>query len=193
VRRESRYKETDEWFDELVLNVLLTYLGPEAQGIRFGWPASGDRPPSFPDAVKWLAGRLRLSEGVGTPSTDLKDGGVDVVAWKHFADQRTGFLVVLGQVTAEDDWRSKFGDVLLKKWHGWIDFGADPITVLAVPFAISTEWERWDELRRATSLLLDRLRISEFLHIPTYTYTAAVEAWVENERQKMELGYQQAG
>lgn len=192
VRRESRYRETDEWFDELVLNVLLAYLGPASQGVRFGWPASGDRPTSFPDAVKWLAGLLRLSEGVGEPSTDIKDGGVDVIAWKHFGDQRTGFLVALAQVTAEDNWRSKFGDVLLKKWHGWIDFGADPVTALAVPFAISTEWQRWDELRRATTLLLDRFRLCEFLSVADYAHAAAVEAWVESERQKMELGYQPA-
>jgi hypothetical protein len=158
--------------------------------VRFGWPASGDRPPSFPGAVKWLAGLLGLSEGVGKPSADNKDGGVDVVAWKHFADQRTGFLVVLAQVTAEDGWRGKFGDVLLKKWHGWVDFGADPITALAVPFAISTEWERWDELRRATTLLLDRFRLCEFVQSADYIHTTAVEAWVETERQKMELDYE---
>ena len=187
VRREKRYSETDVWFDQLVLNVLIAYLGEGSGGVRFGSPASGDRPTSFPDAVKWLAGLLGLSEGAGDPAPAVKDGGVDIVVWKQFADRRSSFLIVLAQVTAQEDWRSKFGDLLLKRWHGWIDFGADPVTALAIPFAVSLDWERWDDLRRATTLLLDRLRLCEYAKGEQFAQLVEVADWVEQERQRMTL------
>jgi hypothetical protein len=187
VRVESRYGETDRWLDLLVLNVLLAYLGPTSVGVRFGFPASDDRPTSFPDAIRWLAEKLGLSEGVGTPSPEVKDGGVDVIAWKPFADKRSGFLVILAQVTAEEGWRSKFGNVLLKRWEGWVDFGADPMTALAVPFALSWDWERWDDLRRATTLLLDRFRLAEYVDPSRVADASAIADWVDAESKKMLL------
>ncbi len=187
LRTESRYSETDRWFDLLVLNVLLTYLGPGSIGVRFGFPASDGRPTSFPEAIRWVAEKLGLSEGVGTPSTEIKDGGVDVIAWKPFGDNRSGFLVLLAQVTAEEGWRSKFGNILLKRWEAWVDFGADPITALAVPFALSWDWERWDDLRRATTLLLDRFRLLEYVNPDELEDADAIERWVDAESAKMRL------
>jgi hypothetical protein len=49
----------------------------------------------------------------------LKDGGVDIIAWRHFADRFAATLIMFVQVASGLNWKDKdvSGDVLtLKKW-----------------------------------------------------------------------------
>jgi hypothetical protein len=49
----------------------------------------------------------------------LKDGGVDIIAWRHFADRFAATLIMFVQVASGLDWKEKevAGDVrTLKKW-----------------------------------------------------------------------------
>ena len=181
-RRESRYSEIDELFDNLVKRALTVYLGSNAIGVRFGSPPSGGRPSNFPKAVKWLAMRLGLQSGAGRPRTQLKDGGVDVVVWNPFGDGRTGFVVILCQCTVAMDWTPKAKDIAAGVWKGWIDFGRDPLTAIAVPFAIPHGFGRWDELRRTVNVILDRMRLAELIEVDAVDGLAAIRAWNSRER-----------
>jgi hypothetical protein len=185
VRVERRFSEVDEWLDKTVLAALQAYLGPRSRGLRFGHPPSDDRPSRFPDAIEWLADHLGFAPAVGEVSVENKDGGVDVVVWQPFRDRRPSHVVILGQVTAQVAWHDKVGDVLVRKWQGWIDFGADPLTALAVPFALGAEYARWDEMRRAVTVLLDRMRICELLEDVEIGVLPDIRTWTEAERAKL--------
>src|SRR6266568_3070197 len=162
-RDERRHSDTDELFDSLALDALRKYLGAGAEGIRFGAPASGRRPLNFQEAIHWLAEKMNLSPGKGSPRRTPGDGGLDVIAWRPFRDHRSGYLVLLAQCTVQRDWVTKAKDLTEDIWRGWIDFGKDPHLVLAIPFAIPRNYEKWDDLRRLVHTVLDRLRLAELL------------------------------
>ena len=157
-RAQERFGEIDQFFDDLVKQGLIAYLGPNAKGVCFGFPSRDGRPRGFKEAVSWLASLLGLRTGLMPRRSKVKDGGVDVVVWKPFRDQRSGFIVILCQCTVQKDWTGKAKDIVVGKWRGWIDFGHDPVTAIAVPFAIPPTFERWDELRRTVHIVLDRMR-----------------------------------
>lgn len=181
-RQENRYREIDEPFDTLVKQALIRCLGPNAKGVRFAFPSSDGRPSGFPEAVHWLAQLLNLSSGAAIPRPRVKDGGVDIVAWRPFKDRRTGFIVVLCQCTVEENWSPKAKDIVVGKWNGWIDFGLNPLTVLAIPFAVPMAFDRWDELRRTVNIVLDRLRLCELLGPEPVDNIDEIRTWTQAER-----------
>ena len=164
-RREDRFSEIDELFDNLAKQALTLYLGSNTVGVRFGFPASGERPIGFGAAIKWLSRLLGLQTGTAAPRSQVKDGGVDVVVWRPFRDGRPGFIVILCQCTVTVNWTPKARDIVPGKWKGWIDFGREPLTAIAIPFAIPQGFDRWDEVRRTVNIILDRMRIAELIQL----------------------------
>jgi len=185
MRVQKRQKEVDESFDLLVLQSLRGYLGSGAQALRFGSPASGERPTKFRDAVRWLAGELGLGLGRGDARSHSGDGGADIVAWVPFADKREGFLVVLAQCTVQLEWHNKGKDIVLDRWRGWVDFGKDPTTCLAVPFAVAPGYAAWDEVRRTTHIVFDRIRLMRQLPPLPDTLFRDVRKWVRKEAKTL--------
>ena len=184
-REEDRFDEIDVLFDTLVKHALIVYLGPNATGVRFGFPSSEGRPSGFPEGVSWLAKLLRLQTGSGVARPQLKDGGVDVVVWHPFQDGRSGFVVILCQCTVAKNWTPKAKDIVADIWRGWIDFGRDPLTAIAVPFAIPQTFDRWDELRRTVNIILDRMRLVELIQVNTLDDLAAIREWNDKERSML--------
>ena len=138
---------------------------------------------SFPDAVSWLADLFNLGTGSSTPRPRRKDGGVDVIAWRPFRDGRAGYAIVLCQCTAQLNWVPKAKDIVLGQWRGWIDLGLDPLTALAVPFAVSTTFDRWDELKRTVNIILERIRLCELLSLVPIERLEDIRRWTEAERE----------
>ena len=60
LRLESRQRQVESIFDNLVLAALKKYLGPGSNGVRFGTPVSGGRPTKFKRALEWLSKRLGI-------------------------------------------------------------------------------------------------------------------------------------
>ena len=185
-RAEKRFSEIDKLFDMLVKQAIINYFGEGAKGVRFGSPASGGRPTNFPEAIKWLADLLNLEPGAGMPRSQSRDGGVDVVVWHPFRDRRTGFIVVLCQCTVAYNWPNKSRDIQPRKWSGWIDFAFDPVTALAVPFAIPMTFGQWDELRRTVNFVLDRIRLSELIGGAPVDALENIRVWANGERATLE-------
>ena len=73
-------------------------------------------------------------------------------------------------------------DIVAGIWNGWIDFGRDPVTAIAVPFAIPQAFNRWDELRRTVNIILDRIRLAELIEVNVVDDLAAIQAWNGKER-----------
>ena len=112
----------------------------------------------------------------------MKDGGVDVVVWHPFGDRRSGFVVLLCQCTVAKDWTYKARDIVVDKWNGWIDFGKDPLTAIAVPYALPQTFDQWDELRRTVNIIFDRMRLVELLRVDAFDNLAEIRVWNGKER-----------
>jgi hypothetical protein len=182
LRKDGRQGEVEVLFDALVLDALREYLGPNCKGARFGVPADPDRPTNFLDALGWLADRMGLPLGSATNKPPKKnDGGVDVVVWRPFRDGRTGFIVVLAQCTVQLEWREKAKDITEDLWRGWIDFGKDPATCLAIPFVVPINYDKWDEVRRTVGIVLDRIRLAELLASGKLTREDDTRTWSQKE------------
>jgi hypothetical protein len=147
-----------EWLTQLACADL---YGPDSQALRFGWPSEDGRPREFPDAVRWLAGRMGVAPGGSFRPPRAKDGGVDVVVWRPFPDRRSGFPVLLVQCTIEKDYAHKAADVDTRVWSGWLALDVDPGTALAVP-AVVPAGEEWNSLA-ARTVVLDRIRLTALM------------------------------
>ena len=91
-------------------------------------------------------------------------------------------MVTLCQCTVAQDWTPKAKDIVPAIWNGWIDFGREPLTAIAVPFAIPQAFDRWDELRRTVNIILDRMRLAELIEVDAVDDLAAIQAWNVTER-----------
>ncbi len=184
-RSGSRYVEIDEMFDELVASALRSYLGSNSRSVRFGWPPSGDRPSGFSEAMDWLGEQMILPRGPAWRRPEKNDGGVDIIAWRPFRDERTGYLAILCQCTVAFEWDPKGRDIVEDVWLGWLDFGKRPATSLAIPFVVQDQYPKWDEIRRTVNMLLDRLRICELLDELNGELAENIISWSENELERM--------
>ena len=160
-----RQPEIDETLDNLAVVCLDGLFGGKGTGVRFGSPASGDRPDHLRQALEWLAGRLGLKEGPHLGDQGAAgDQGVDVIVWRPFTDGRTGFIVAFCQCTVSKHWHvRKPEDVKLDVWRDLIAFGRNPITCVATPYVVPAQWPRWENVRRRIDLPLDRFRMIELL------------------------------
>jgi hypothetical protein len=145
--------------DELMTLALKEYFGGRTEVLNFGWPPVADRPAKFTEALNWLAANVHLARGVAVDSEHLKDGGVDLVVWKPFPDDRETFLFALVQCTIQKDWLPKSKDIIVEVWSRRIDSGRTAMNVLAIPHAVPPDFERWDEVRGIINILFERFRI----------------------------------
>ena len=148
-------------FERLVTPAAARLLGGDAESIRFAWPSEIGRPPEFPDAVRWLAGRMGISVGSSFRPPRRQDGGVDVVTWRKFPDGRPGFPILLTQATLERDCVAKSRDIDTRLWAGYLRFDVEPSTAIAVPYVVPLG-EDWKEMASRT-IVLDRVRIAGLL------------------------------
>ncbi|MFA5935605.1 MAG: hypothetical protein WC787_02005 [Patescibacteria group bacterium] len=187
LRKGKRYKEIDEIFDKVVCAAAINYLGEGAKAIRFGSPPSDGRPTDFRKAVEWLSEKTGVPLGSGSFSPKNKDGGVDVVAWKPFADHKTGFILTLIQCTVQLNWFPKGKDIVDHVWLAKLDTGRPIITSLAIPFVIHKNYEKWDDLRRTVNVIFDRLRLAQVLAHCDYSAFTKMVRWNYKEMKKFSL------
>jgi hypothetical protein len=163
MRRDKRYKEIDEIFDKVVCEAAKGYFGEGTETARFGWPPSDGRPSNFHRALEWLSVKTGIPVGSGIAAPSTKDGGLDVVVWKPFADNRTAFVVAFIQCTVQSNWFPKGKDIIDNLWRARIDTAGSALTSLAVPFVIHKNFPKWDDLRRTVNIVFDRLRLAQAL------------------------------
>lgn len=210
-RAERRAHEVEAAFDGLALEALRRYLGRGSVGVRFARNAhraddNSSRPAKFRDAVDWLRGQLRMGRGHQQPEDEERsehwedepnaghpplnsysDGGVDVVAWWRFKDERPGAPVLLGQCTVQLEWAEKVADIKLELWKKWVDFETvPPQTALVLPFAVSRTSSQWANRTITAGVILDRLRLMELLDELSDEELSQIpdeetQAWIQNE------------
>lgn len=149
-------------------------------GLSFGYPR--------PDGSKFLEAIQHFTTlfGIGEAKTKFfpssshkeKDEGIDVIAWKSFADGRPGQALLLGQVASGNDWLKKSVQASVGRFLDW--FVTYPsknyLPAIFIPFVQHHIFEPIksepyeaavnDYCRRTEisfGLVIDRLRIVELI------------------------------
>ena len=145
-------------FEAICVVVAKKYLGGHELGARayhFGAP----RPDGsgFSAALKALAQSIKGKQlGLIDPSAE-KDDGLDVLAWRPFADSRCNFVCLFGQCATGSDWPNKNPEPkeFLNVWLRLETPAVNP--AIFVPFTLNdVDW-----LKKSQSLIVfDRCRIS---------------------------------
>jgi hypothetical protein len=190
-RTESRFNEIGPLLELLTREAMLALFGDGARAVRFGTDADG-RPTHLADAVTWLAELMGLEVIAEAIEREIdgsdKDGGIDVAAWRGFADKKPGIATYLVQCTTQMTYERKPADVVPEMWAAWIRFGLPPDIALSIPFAIPPDAKVGERLRYRVNLLLDRPRLCQLLEkrdIPQLDEFEEIRAWNEREIKRI--------
>lgn len=160
--RASETAAMGELLEEISEAALANFWGPGGDALSFGYPSRHGRPEAFDQAVVWLAGKIGLEAGRGYRPPRRKDGGVDVVAWRQFADRRAGFPVALAQCTIQAETFTKTTDIDLRLWSSWLAMDSDPLSILVIPGTIRSAGPDWRQLTTVV-MVIDRIRLMDLL------------------------------
>jgi hypothetical protein len=163
-----------------VMSVLVAaeYVGGEVYWM--GWPRP-DETSKFLDALHRFISRISVGRLISSnPAYDpavVKDGSVDLIAWRSFKDGKPGKTVLYGQVASGKNWRSKpLQATMDPHFVGWFQNGPTRERLLSmfIPFMQHEDCKPkkeqvYDDLllalaekdERAMGIIFDRLRITE--------------------------------
>lgn len=170
LRRGGDYRFADisgtDIFEELCAQIAKSYLGNRADSFVFGTASRGN----FREKVINLT--RRVGEGAGAKDNILsstRDGKLDVVAWKPFADQNAGKLILFAQCKTGTGYRDSVTqlqpDHFCKKY-----MLEQPAVVPMRTFFVSealprtgiSSRKKWYEIATDSGLLFDRCRIIDY-------------------------------
>lgn len=160
--RASETAEMGALLEAITEDALSNFWGPGGNALSFGYPSKHGRPEAFDQAVMWLASKIGLEAGRGYRPPRRKDGGVDVVAWRQFADRRPGFPVALAQCTIQAETFTKTTDIDLRLWASWLAMDSDPLSLLVIPGTIRSAGPDWRQLTTVV-MVIDRIRVMDLL------------------------------
>jgi hypothetical protein len=148
----------------------------------FGFPRStgnGFLPALRQAYERFGIGQVRAKIPDGLPES-LKDGGIDVIAWRDHPDGMPGKIYLLGQCASGKNWRSKSVVEYICQLHGsW--FTEVPATyslpAMFIPFTFHRDLDEdrsgpfltavrnryWHDEKRF-GIIFDRIRITHFAH-----------------------------
>lgn len=150
-------------FEEVCARAAAGYFGcSETEHYVFGFPRRVE-PRGFAAAVGSLCGKLREGKAdANFPGLEnMKDAGLDIVAWREFPDQRASKLIAFGQCATGNDWWGKRRDLNPVSWCGsWLSKPplTFPLKMFFVPHAVPRN--QWHQLGYDAGLIFDRFRIA---------------------------------
>ena len=167
-------------FEGLSAQVAKEYFGERAESLVFGTAARGE---GFQEKVDNLC--RRLGEGGSfterpSPSTNVRDGKLDVVAWKPFTDRLPGKLIGFGQCKTGTSYKDHVTvlqpDSFIRKWMRE-SLLVPPVRMFFISEALAaTPHERY-EISIDAGLLFDRCRIVDFCDGVGEDVMATVRQW----------------
>lgn len=172
-------------FEKLSTTAARCYLSGE--GVKFGHPRT-ELPSSFDEATDILASKIGEGKGFSQQSTEhVRDGKVDVVAWKDFCDGRPSKLIIFGQCSTGDNWNRKFDmrpSYFFQQWMKESIISPSPVRSLFIPHRVDND--RWNEISRQAGILFDRCRISSCAFNSDQTFYPLVKWINENTITKID-------
>ena len=179
-------------FEELAAESARCYLGDRSESLVFGTAAGA---ASFPDRIKELCNRMEEGDGFrnreGAAPTE-RDGKLDIVAWKPFADRQPGKLIAFGQCKTGTHYKNELTqlqpDSFCSKW-----LHTQPVHMPARMFFLAEALPRarWRNIAVDAGILFDRCRVIDFCRdlspmvqqkIRDWTTAAAVATGLPSER-----------
>lgn len=118
-------------------------------------------------------------------NSSYKDDGVDVVGYKLFEDSRGANLYVLLQCAAGTHWATK-KQISLNRWTNYIVWYPENI-IQSISTVEYVSKKDWDKRTSTYGMLIDRIRIFNFLYKETVEigFRTEVKEWC---RQKIDNG-----
>ena len=150
-------------FEELAAEAAREYVGARAEAVVFG---TGAQTADFPRKINELCNLINEGgrfENRGETARNVKDGKLDVVVWKHFADQLPGKLIAFGQCKTGTNYRDTLGslqpDSFCKNWM----YSPPPLTPMRM-FFVAEALSRlgWYSVVSQAGVLFDRCRMIDF-------------------------------
>ena len=175
-------------FEELTAEVAREYLGKRAEALVFG---TASDMPSFAGKVNYLC--QRVGEGGGFVKRDEKppnekDGKLDVVVWKDFADRLPGKLIAFGQCKTGTNYRDTLAqlqpDSFCRKWLSQSP-AFTPIRMFFVAEALPQG--HWYSTSVDAGLLFDRCRIVDFCENVSSAVLGKIKDWTVAAAKASEL------
>jgi len=142
-------------FEKISALALKSFINGEAY--IFGFPAS----LPFNESLDEIA-NICFEERMTQASGSYKDDGVDAVIYKLFEDNKSSNLYILLQSAAGNHWNTK-KPISLQRWTNYIAwYASNIITSIATVDYVSKS--KWDKNSSTYGMLIDRLRIYNFLY-----------------------------
>jgi hypothetical protein len=148
---------TGKLFEKISCEAVKSYLGGNA--IIYGFPHK----QTLEEIASILNERFNYN-----PTSNFKDRGVDIIAWKSFDDSRKSQMVGLFQCAAGYNWKKKLLEVPIDAWRCYISWSSTlPFKGFVTPVVIDEEV--FHETTLAGGLMIDRPRIYRYLKNATTT------------------------
>jgi hypothetical protein len=163
------HEGTAALFELLCTHAAKQYLGGElcgAAAFRFGSPRQNPF-AKLSQAIDYLC--EQLCEGGGCRDSKYAkhtgDDGLDIVAWKHFPDRRSGKLIAFGQCAGgRTNWTDKLNELDGRKFAAKLfrdPVVVDPIRFFFVPRRLPSD--DWEKVSIDAGVVFDRCRIASCL------------------------------
>ena len=152
------HAEQGDLFEKVVEEICPAML-PGWTSYRTGWSPGNTK--NIPAIVEELCTRLCVSGAADlnkwiSPTT--RDGGLDIVCYRQFEDEREALPMFFLQCASGKNWRDKVTTPNANTWQKYLDSAVLPSTGIVAPFVITTR-----ELRTAALtgqvIVFDRLRM----------------------------------
>ena len=147
-------------FEELAAEAAKRYIGFGAESFVFGTAGDVGYFRARVDVLCRKIGEGRRFMNRTGNSPNERDGKLDIVIWKHFADKRPGKLIAFGQCKTGTSYQDTLAhlqpDAFCDKWLHTSP-SLMPIRMFCVAEALPQQ--DWYNLSRDAGLLLDRCRL----------------------------------
>jgi hypothetical protein len=117
--------------------------------ISFGWPRldRSNFAAKLSETYKLFGDGTPRKEPLAAAPAHIKDGGIDVIAWKQTQDGLPGTVYLLGQVASGLNWKDKSVLTDIDSFHwGWFEVqpASPPTGAMFMPFCITDPEETGD-------------------------------------------------
>ena len=149
-------------FEELSSLVAKEYWGDRSDSYVFGTSTTG----TFQDKIEVVISKIQEGKSYRSPegSTNKeKDGGLDIVVWKPFADGRKSKLIGFGQCKTGTEWRQQVGLVIPNAFCGLYMSESIVLEPVKIFFTAEVCVVNYESIARSAGLLFDRCRLMDFL------------------------------
>ena len=162
-RNFTNYSEQGNLFEKVVEEICSDLFSGWTV-YRAGW--SPDNTKNIPAIVDVLCEHLHTKGAINLDDwTDEseKDGGLDIVCYRKFADQREAMPTYFLQCASGKNWREKVHTPNPNTWQKYLDSAVQPGIAIVVPLVIESKELRKYGLRGQV-VIIDRLRMLDVVH-----------------------------